>query len=238
MLHTPISLTSQQEKMEPHFALVFHGNRENSTEITLHKINDSVIQIGDYVSGQVAKDMIFEATTSATGYESEQLMPQNLLLDNTQNLIWYTKAQRKVLHVRHGNNNSHQMVNYPALLFIAHKDARRVRVFALGTSARPTLNSKLYHAPFFNLDGSGNLCLGTASLPSAISMKTLSGVESAFFDANGTHTNHKKTLSRACLKKHGSLFSYWKHKAKTQDQIRAHEMNAYAMMSEVLDENL
>jgi len=231
-------LNPVKPNIKPLFALVFHGVADSASVITLHKIENNLIGIGDYIAGQAVREIIEEATTDKEVPQSTYLMPTNLLIDDAQKLVWFTKAQRKVLHIRHLKINSHQMVSFPALLFIAHKDQRKVRIFALGSSAKPTINTKLYHAPFFNLDGAGGLCLGDACLPTDIHMQTLTEIESVFFDANGTHTNHNETLSTFAIKQHRSLFGFWKHKAKTQDKVFVKEMNAYKLMSEVLSERI
>ena len=40
----------------------------------------------------------------------------------------------------------------------------KLYIYALMTDQRPTLSTKLYRAPFFNIYGDGNVCLGTAKI--------------------------------------------------------------------------
>lgn len=51
-------------------------------------------------------------------------------------------------------------VRVPATLYVVVD--KKLYLFALMTDKRPDENTKLYHAPFFNIYSDGNVCLGTA----------------------------------------------------------------------------
>ncbi len=228
-----------EHQIAPNFALVFHGGEHQKRNVvTLHQIERGELKMGSYIDAHSVQEMVADCTSPTDDVEGFQLLPDNVLLDNGTLLAWYTKAKRNVLHMRYQRTNSHQMVNYPALLYIANKESRSVQVFALSQSVRPTLNTTLFHAPFFNLNGAGGLCLGSATLPPTLFVQTIADIESAFVDANGTHTNHNQTLSKVASDQHGSLAKFWKYKAKSQERVRVSELQPYKRLNEVLNDYL
>lgn len=50
----------------------------------------------------------------------------------------------------------------PTLLWKA--TANSISVYALKTNRRPTANTPLYYAPFFNVYENGNVCMGTVEI--------------------------------------------------------------------------
>jgi len=223
------------QTITPAFALIFHTKKQQSTcAVTMHKVKNGALQIGEYIDPSRLKSVINECTNGKDNATGLHLNLPQVLVDNTDHLVWHTKASRRELHIRANGGGIHASVYYPALLFIATKTTSSIRIFALASSSRPRMDTILYNAPFHNIDGAGKLCLGSAPLPRFINSSTLPQIESAFFDANGTHTNNVKTLSISALKKYGSLFNYWSHKAETQTKIRTHELTKYKRLEEVL----
>lgn len=223
----------------PQVAFVLHGTAPRSADIiTLHAVKDGQLQIGDYVDPAAVVSMIQDANSNRRDHKT-RLIPDNVLVDDAHHLIWHVRSTRRPLHFRHGNgdhNHWHGQVRYPHLLFMADKRQRRIRIFALPNGARPTMDSQLYHAPLFNLNRHGDLCLGTATLPESLSVATIAEIESAFFDANGSHPNHNGTLSKRAEAKHKTLIGYWKAKAADNERVRVSELNPYLTLEEVIHE--
>lgn len=223
----------------PQAAFVLHGTAPRKTDIvTLHAVKDGQLQIGDYVDPAAVVNMIQDANSDQRDHEI-RLIPDNVLIDDAHYLVWYVRSARRPFHFRHGSGEKrhwHGQVRYPNLLFIADKCQRRIRIFALPDSSRPTMDSQLYHAPLFNLNSHGDLCLGTATLPESMSVSTMVEMESAFFDANGSHPNHNGTLNKATITKYKTLIGYWKAKAIADEWVRVSELNPYKTLAEVIRE--
>lgn len=77
-----------------------------------------------------------------------------------------------------------QFVHYPPLLFIA---ARGLSVFALVKKERPTLETRVWKAPVWNLSN-GGMCNGNLTLPTSTA-DNIEGFERAFFDSAFTHNS-------------------------------------------------
>lgn len=234
------ALKDESTPVMPLAAIVFHGRGAQSSDImTLHGIQKGKIQVGNYVDPQAVRAMLDDCMTDRAS-EGLQLIPDYILADTHKYLVWYRKAERRPFHYRHSANDHakswHSKVMYPALLFIANKQSRSLRILALKNNKRPSPDTQLYHAPLFNLNGSGGLCLGNAALPTRIEIDTIEQIESAFFDANGTHTNHGETLSNKALHTHKTLIQYWKHKAKHNEAVKISDLNPYRTLEDVLNE--
>jgi hypothetical protein len=59
-----------------------------------------------------------------------------------------------------------------------------------------------------NIDESGSLCLGTASMPARITPLSMDECESALIDSQFTHTNHNRTIKG--IKKDSDHVTFWK----------------------------
>jgi PRTRC genetic system protein B len=81
-----------------------------------------------------------------------------------------------------------RFVHHPPLLFaVGIKGGDSLSVFAMAENARPTLNTKLYKAPYWNLSG-GTMCRGNLKLPSA-TVDSIEGFERAFFNSAFSHSS-------------------------------------------------
>jgi len=77
-------------------------------------------------------------------------------------VIWYTKAQVRQLYFTSNLGLNDGSAFAPPMLWIA--DRQSLYVFALLSNRRPVLNTEIYHAPFFNIYESGNVCMGTVDI--------------------------------------------------------------------------
>jgi PRTRC genetic system protein B len=118
----------------------------------------------------------------------EFLKPQNILSENILHIdpskdgsvIWYTKGQKVNLFFSETLGISNGMAHVPALLWFANK--QNLVIFALSSDRRPTEKTMLYHAPFFNVYDSGNVCMGTVD----VNIKNSASIEE-FVEAWGNY---------------------------------------------------
>lgn len=73
--------------------------------------------------------------------------------------IWYTPAQMQPLHFVDSLGIPNGKAYVPAMVWRA--TCNSLEVFALASKKRPDGQTKLFHAPFFNVGGNGVVCLGT-----------------------------------------------------------------------------
>lgn len=76
----------------------------------------------------------------------------------------------------------------PGLIWLA-MPGKGLYLYAVKGEERPTQATDLYQAPFFNVWGSGKVCIGTANLPTEEMKWLTSAWEKTFFGSRFTHPN-------------------------------------------------
>ncbi|MBW8683506.1 prokaryotic E2 ligase family D protein [Chitinophaga rhizophila] len=118
------------------------------------------------------------------------------------NVTWYTKPKSVFMHFQQSSDIPSGKAKIPALVWKANQ--RKLSVFALKDGKRPKENTELYHAPFFNVYSSGEVCMGTTSLKT-LAKKTLLPFmqewERLFFDSVFSHAlnNYTDDKSGQCV---------------------------------------
>lgn len=98
-------------------------------------------------------------------FTSKGLLPANVLhLEATEagSVIWYSPAQEINLFFSTALGIPCGKACVPAMVWKADKE--NLSVFALKENDKPTVNTKLYHAPFFNIYKAGHVCMGTVEV--------------------------------------------------------------------------
>jgi PRTRC genetic system protein B len=113
-------------------------------------------------------------------------LPENVLSISTQHCVWWCPAQsRQVFFNTKELGKRGAVVPHPPLVFMIAGPSWYV--FALSKNERPTEDTKLCHAPYFNVYDAGGICTGSAKKPDAISVSSIPDYEEAFFDSEFTH---------------------------------------------------
>lgn len=165
-------LTNQLGKLYfPHAAIVVY-KRETEREIYVesydfdrngYPVNARPLTVNR--AAALAKALDLQATGSRAFLSPSGLLPCNLLhIDpaGEGSATWYMPPQKVYLTFseRLGIPSGHAFA--PALVFKA--SAKSLYVFALKNAKRPTLETALYKAPFFNCYADGSVCMGTVRL--------------------------------------------------------------------------
>ncbi len=102
--------------------------------------------------------------------ESRQLHPKAILdnkvlyLDSGENgfAIWHTPAQtRRLLFT---DNTGLKNGTYPVPTLLWKAGTQSLEIFALKQNNRPTMQTALYEAPYFNIYSDGKVCMGTVNI--------------------------------------------------------------------------
>ncbi|MBO9676319.1 MAG: PRTRC system protein B [Sphingobacteriaceae bacterium] len=116
-------------------------------------------------AGQLAKSLKIESDSKKPFLKSSGIIGSHILsIDPTHNgkVIWYSKAQSRGLYFVESLGIPNGHANTPALLWVA--DRHRLSVYALKADRRPTDKTPLYHAPFFNVNSGGVVCMGSVDV--------------------------------------------------------------------------
>ena len=89
-----------------------------------------------------------------------------------------------------GSFDAQGVAPVPALIWLAERDS--LYVFAVKDSERPTPETELFQAPFFNVWARGQICIGSAQRPSESSASDPKAWEAMFWSSRFTHPNFKE----------------------------------------------
>lgn len=122
--------------------------------------------------------------------ESFGFLPENVLAVSDDYIVWWCRPHNRnvwfntdePIGARCGNTP------HPGLVFAATDHGWSV--FAVKGDSRPTPETELFQAPYFNVWAGGKICTGNVQLPSHAGLKErMEGYEKAFFESYFTHPN-------------------------------------------------
>jgi PRTRC genetic system protein B len=83
-----------------------------------------------------------------------------------------------------------QIIAQPALLFVARRNG--LSVYALRSDERPSKDTPLSMAPFYNVYDDGRVCTGSMKVPGKLDPASTDQWSRAFFGSNFTHATGLK----------------------------------------------
>ncbi len=117
------------------------------------------------------------------------LLPWNLLRHTPGELLWHCPSRIEPIffQTNQGELNaiSGQRVRHPHLLF--HVTRKSLHVAALPSDQRPTLQTELLRAPYYNVSAEGLVCQGSMTGPRENRPEAIAQWEAAFFHSAFTH---------------------------------------------------
>lgn len=177
------NITEQlNRRFEPRKALLIYEREGCADETGMLRVQtESEIYVESYDIGRSgqpinahplsAKEMrkLAELFATAQAQKGGQLCSRGVLPLNVLHIrqqgeafaVWYTPAQEVELFFVEGLQIPCGKAQVPALLWKATID--KLQVYALKSKGRPTPATPLYHAPFFNIYASGQVCMGTVN---------------------------------------------------------------------------
>lgn len=125
-----------------------------------------------------------------TFLEVKGLLPENVLCVRPADgfALWYTPARQQPLFFADRLGIQSGKASVPALLWKA--SLHQLTIFALREFTRPTLNTKVDYAPFFNINSQGLVCMGTVNteIPNHIALEDfMQAWETFFFNSYFSH---------------------------------------------------
>lgn len=182
-----------------HAILIYSGKQGYSSE--LNPVFASMHQVADVGTkakpntqilpgSPISRDGLMMALGSLADeylYDVD-LLPENLLGHSPKHMLWWRPAGHARVFFRNQELGKRSaVVPHPALVFMVAGNAWSV--YALKDSVRPTLDTELCHAPYFNVYDNGKICIGSAAIPDKLTPSSIPGWESAFLESEFTHVN-------------------------------------------------
>jgi PRTRC genetic system protein B len=197
-------------ELKLHQAILLYRNEQASRYMaTVHGIVQSenagapVLGAGQLMTTAVLREL---SRTLGTACPAE-FLPEQVVARTPELLAWWTPALIRPMFFRNGSELaevSGQRFPHPALLFVIRNGLPYVR--AMRSSQRPNAETKLYAAPYWNLDNDGAVCAGTMCVPKSTSVATMAAWEQAFFQSEFTHLGGAVRLT----KRKGGTAALWR----------------------------
>ena len=195
---------------------------------TRHTVVNNQLGLGRIITLQRLRSEVRDAAETSL---CEFLTP-NTLVHSEQRLVWHSKAVKAPMWFQLQGKTRGFEVWWPNLLWDVDRVQRRLNVYALGSGRRPTLSSKVYHAPLMNIDRCGLLCEGSAHLPRQLDLSNIKKIEACIFESAFTHTNHDHTLRGGAS--NSQHVKFWREMSKSKDKVRVKDMTALGNLKEIL----
>jgi len=157
---------------------------------TLHQVKCRQNEAPYLCAGQSVTTGFLETLAKGWGASTAaEILPEHVLARTPELLAWWSRAQLRLMFFGDSNAEAKKlngkMYPHPALVFLIH--GRELFVRALAEDCRPTADTRLRNAPYWNTDANGRVCLGSMRVPEEVSVTSLSGWENAYFASEFTH---------------------------------------------------
>jgi PRTRC genetic system protein B len=170
----------------------------NRTFATLHEVKYLPDKVPYLCAGQSVTTGFLETLAAGLGASmAAEVLPEHVLARTPEMIGWWSRAQPRLMFFGEENAETKKlngrMYPHPALVFLIH--GRELFVRALAEARRPTADTRLKNAPYWNTDADGRVCLGSMRVPEETSVGSLSGWENAYFASEFTHPSDAVRLT-------------------------------------------
>jgi PRTRC genetic system protein B len=176
---------------ELHDALLVYQGRGTSFvtrhEVTLSKNAPPVLGPAHPLTVSFIESLI----RSIGGNVKPEILPENVVAKGDRMISWWTPQQRRAMFYKNSEGKAKHLNGkvfpQPPLVWQVWEGSLRIR--ALIENKRPTADTKLAVAPFWNLSHNGSVCTGSMRRPESASVAAIASWEQGFYESNFTHSN-------------------------------------------------
>lgn len=210
----------------PTTALLFYQNdeRNKDTYVEYFDMDKNGNPINAHPLTEREAETLAKALITKTQSEKKQdfLRPKGILpthvlhINPSENgsVLWFTKSMKRQLFFTENLEIPNGIAEVPAMLWSANK--RSLKIYALANNRRPSENTPLFFAPFFNVYENGNVCMGTVDvhIQNSTSLEEfIKKWEDYFFNSYFSHLmNEHNPINGNCV-------NLWKSLINTEKQF-------------------
>jgi PRTRC genetic system protein B len=138
-----------------------------------------------------------------------EILPEHVLCRTDSLIVWYEPARpRTMFYTDQDTGLDYSLLSgktFPQPALVWKISGHSISVRALRTNKRPTADTPLYIAPYWNVYETGVICGGTMRRPSTTTVLNLHEWSDAFFGSYFTHPNASKRYTTHP----GGFFALW-----------------------------
>jgi len=162
----------------------------SSTFATLHEVKSGQEGAPYLNAGQSVTAGFLQKLAAGLGANlAAEILPEHVLARTQELIVWWSSAQHRLMFFADGNEETKKLnariYPHPALVFMVVGTELFVR--ALAEDRRPTADTRLKWAPYWNTDSHGRVCVGSMRVPEEVSASSVSRWQDAFFASEFTH---------------------------------------------------
>lgn len=179
-------------------AVLIYRGASDSALATVHKIEEidgePVVLAGQAMTPRAAIQL---ARALSKRVAHGGFLPETVLYMDGDVLLWWVPPARRHIVFRAPELSAPErgeVVPHPGLVFAASSAVWKV--WAVKGKHRPTLQSALFQAPYFNVYEDGDICRGNVEVPDGTTAEKIDAWNAAFFSSFFTHPNVKGKLVR------------------------------------------
>lgn len=201
-LKAAILLYVEQDKSH---ANMWQGREADYTAATIHPVVNNEIQSGRPL-GKKELESTLHSLQARQNRERvvSHFIPEHVFalgeklmawwMPSRIDRIWFHPSDRHQEDVDALTKISGEKVYHPPLVFIA-RPGKTVDVYALAKSERPSMDTVLFKAPYWNISDRGGLCVGGAVMPRELGVSRTADYEKGFFASNFAHNNYHSKMT-------------------------------------------
>jgi PRTRC genetic system protein B len=181
--------------------------------LTANDITDDVIRPGKPVSLRGVYALLQRSVDPKRFFS---FVDARVLYSGPSFLVWWTPPRRRSIHFADHRDDVHGTVidaPHPGLVWMVNSTDPHNPLWmaAFKGRQRPTENTRLYLAPYFNLWDDGQVCQGSGVIPSFTGdAPTMDAWEESFFNSAFTHPNAKNVVKHP-----HDVVGFWREQLQT-----------------------
>lgn len=160
--------------------------------VTRHEV--TVQQEGPPILGPaqlLTANFVESLTESLGGSAAAEVLPTNIVAKSDRMIAWWTPRRRRRMFYENSEGKARSLngrfFSQPALAWRVTRGDLKIR--ALRENKRPSGETTLAVAPFWNLSDDGRVCLGSMRCPESSSVASIGRWEQSFYESAFTHAN-------------------------------------------------
>lgn len=127
-----------------------------------------------------------------------EILPASVLACRQDRLCWWTPSSTRTMFYHSKNRPEMEELSgkryiQPALVFLLSRGSLSIR--ALADDERPTADTPLFRAPYWNVSDNGAVCLGSTKVPRSARVADIDRWAASFLESEFTHPNGAQRLT-------------------------------------------
>ncbi len=182
----------ENHRFELREALLIYTEGRTGTFITRHAVHPRSSGPPKLGPAQPLTVAFVESMIRSLGGETNaEVLPDSVLAKTERLLCWWTPARQRRMFYENAEDKATDLNGrvFPQPPLVWWVTDGQVHVRALIDNKRPSADTRLAVAPFWNLSESGLVCTGSMRRPTGVSAGTISGWEKGFYESAFTHAN-------------------------------------------------